>query len=88
VGGARERLRAADARPGRRADRRSARGPVLPYARDLTALHERLLAAAVGAGEIEDGTPGPRREMQVADPDGYCLMIAEIEVERVRFNDH
>jgi predicted lactoylglutathione lyase len=58
------------------------------YAHDLAALRERLVAAAVAAGEIEDGTPGPRREMQVADPDGYCLMIAEIEAERVRFNDH
>ncbi len=31
------------------------------------------------AGEIVDGSPGPRQEMQVADPDGYVLMVAQIE---------
>jgi uncharacterized glyoxalase superfamily protein PhnB len=56
------------------------------YVRDLAALRERLLAAGVPAGEIEDGSPSPKREMQIADPDGHCLMIAEIEDERVRFN--
>ena len=49
------------------------------YTRDLTQLRERLLAAGVAAGEIRDGTPGPRREMGLSDPDGYCLMIAEID---------
>jgi ketosteroid isomerase-like protein len=49
------------------------------YSRDLAALRDHLLAHGVQAGEIVDGTPGPRREMRVTDPDGYCLMIAEIE---------
>jgi ketosteroid isomerase-like protein/catechol 2,3-dioxygenase-like lactoylglutathione lyase family enzyme len=49
------------------------------YSHDLGALREQLLAAGVEAGEIEDGTPGPRREMRVIDPDGYELMIAQIE---------
>jgi Glyoxalase-like domain len=49
------------------------------YSTDLPALRERLLAAGVSAGEIVDGSPGPRKEMRVADPDGYCLMVAQIE---------
>jgi catechol 2,3-dioxygenase-like lactoylglutathione lyase family enzyme len=57
------------------------------YARDLAALRGRLLAARIAAGEIEDGTPGPKREMRVDDPDRYCVMIAEIDAERVRFGD-
>lgn len=46
---------------------------------DLAALREQLLAAGIEAGQIEDGSPGPRQEMQVADPDGYVLMVAQIE---------
>ncbi|MGH2872787.1 MAG: VOC family protein [Solirubrobacteraceae bacterium] len=49
------------------------------YASDLRALRDQLLAADVQVGEIVDGTPGPRQEMRVIDPDGYLLMIAEIE---------
>jgi hypothetical protein len=49
------------------------------YARDLAGLREHLLAAGVPAGDICDGSPGPEREMRVADPDGYVLMIAESE---------
>lgn len=48
------------------------------YSPDLTALRAQLLAGGVDAGEIEDGTPGPREEMKVTDPDGYVLMIAQI----------
>jgi hypothetical protein len=36
-------------------------------------------AAGVKAGEIEDGSPCPSQEMRVIDPDGYVLMIAQIE---------
>ena len=54
------------------------------YVRDLEALRADLVAAGVPAGEIVDGTPGPRRELRLSDPDGYCLMVAEIEGERVR----
>lgn len=48
------------------------------YSHDLPALRHQLLAAGIRAGEIEDGTPGPRHEMRVIDPDGYVLMIAQI----------
>jgi catechol 2,3-dioxygenase-like lactoylglutathione lyase family enzyme len=49
------------------------------YAEDLDALRHHLTENGVGAGSIVDGTPGPKREMTVRDPDGYCLMIAEID---------
>ena len=49
------------------------------YSRDLAGLRRHLLAHGVSAGEIVDGTPGPRQEMRVEDPDGYVLMIAQIE---------
>ncbi len=53
------------------------------YSSDLAALRGQLLAAGIDAGEIEDGSPGPREEMRVMDPDGYVLMIAQIEPEDV-----
>jgi ketosteroid isomerase-like protein len=65
-----------------------ARDPVEPgaqgvlfylYAADLAGLREQLLAAGIAAGEISDGTPGPRLEMQVLDPDEYVVMVAQIE---------
>ena len=49
------------------------------YSNDLAALREQLLAAGIDVGEIEDGTPGPREQMRLADPDGYVLKIAQIE---------
>jgi hypothetical protein len=49
------------------------------YADDLASLRQQLLANAVPVGEIRDGSPGPAREMGLADPDGWCLMVAEIE---------
>ncbi len=49
------------------------------YSHDLAALRDQLLAAGIDAGEIKDGTPGPREEMRVTDPDGYVLMIAQID---------
>jgi hypothetical protein len=49
------------------------------YSPDLAALRVQLLASGINAGEIEDGTPGPRQEMKVTDPDGYVLMVAQIE---------
>ncbi|MBA3262398.1 MAG: VOC family protein [Thermoleophilaceae bacterium] len=51
------------------------------YADDLDALRVHLLSKEVSVGPIVDGSPGPRREMTVHDPDGYCLMIAEGYVE-------
>lgn len=49
------------------------------YSPDLTALREHLVAAGARPGEIFDGSPGPRAELRVFDPDGYCLMVAQIE---------
>lgn len=49
------------------------------YAHDLAGLRDHLVAHGVAAGEIVDGSPGPRNEMRVEDPDGYVLMIAQIE---------
>jgi hypothetical protein len=49
------------------------------YSHDLAALRDQLLRAGIEAGQIEDGSPGPREEMRVTDPDGYVLMIAQIE---------
>jgi predicted enzyme related to lactoylglutathione lyase len=65
-----------------------ASAPVIPdqqatlfylYSEDLAALRDRVRDAGIAAGEIRDGTPGPRREMRLSDPDGYCLMVAQIE---------
>ena len=53
------------------------------YARNLDGLRAHLLARGVDAGEITSGGPGPDRRMRVDDPDGYTLMVAEIEGERV-----
>ena len=49
------------------------------YSHNLAALRGQLLLAGVEAGEVEDGSPGPREQMRVTDPDGYVLMIAQIE---------
>jgi hypothetical protein len=53
------------------------------YTRDLDALRARLLDAGVATGDITTGGPGPDRQMALDDPDGYRLMVAEIEGERV-----
>lgn len=49
------------------------------YADDLSALRDRLVADGVQVGEIRDGTPGPSNEMGLTDPDGYCLLVAQID---------
>ena len=49
------------------------------YSRDLAALRDQLVRAGIEAGPIEDRSPGPREEMRVTDPDGYVLMIAQID---------
>ena len=49
------------------------------YSSNLAALREQLLADGIEVGEIADGTPGPRREMRLTDPDGYVLMVAQVE---------
>jgi catechol 2,3-dioxygenase-like lactoylglutathione lyase family enzyme len=49
------------------------------YSDDLQALREQLISAGVDAGEIVDGRPGPREEMKLLDPDGYVVMVAQID---------
>jgi len=49
------------------------------YSDDLAALREQLLANGIPVGEIEGGTPGPSQEMRLSDPDGYVLMVAQLE---------
>lgn len=49
------------------------------YAHDLAGLRAHLIDHGVLAGKIVDGSPGPREEMRVSDPDGYVLMIAQID---------
>jgi ketosteroid isomerase-like protein/catechol 2,3-dioxygenase-like lactoylglutathione lyase family enzyme len=49
------------------------------YSEDLRALRDRLIAAGSPVSAIVDGRPGPRHEMRVTDPDGYCLMVAQLE---------
>jgi catechol 2,3-dioxygenase-like lactoylglutathione lyase family enzyme len=49
------------------------------YSDDLAALREQLLTDGIEVGEIVDGTPGPPQEMRLTDPDGYVLMVAQLE---------
>lgn len=49
------------------------------YSHDLAGLRAHLVAVGIDAGQIEDGSPGPREEMRVTDPDGYVLMVAQID---------
>ena len=49
------------------------------YSHDLAALRKQLLTGGIEVGQIVDGTPGPRQEMRLTDPDGYVLMVAQIE---------
>jgi uncharacterized glyoxalase superfamily protein PhnB len=49
------------------------------YSDDLAALRRQLVAAGIETGEIVDGTPGPKQELRLVDPDGYVLMIAQTE---------
>jgi len=49
------------------------------YAPDLVGLRDHLVSQGLTPGEIVDGTPGPALEMRLDDPDGYCLMIAQID---------
>jgi hypothetical protein len=51
------------------------------YSDDLAALRAQLLTNGIDAGQIEDGTPAPREQMRLIDPDGYVLMIAQVEPE-------
>jgi catechol 2,3-dioxygenase-like lactoylglutathione lyase family enzyme len=58
------------------------------YARNLDALRKRLTQLGVDPGEIEDGSPGPSREMCVTDPDGHRHMIGELSEDTVALWEH
>jgi catechol 2,3-dioxygenase-like lactoylglutathione lyase family enzyme len=49
------------------------------YSTNLGALRDQLLADGVDVGEIVDGTPGPKQQMDITDPDGYRLIVAQEE---------
>jgi hypothetical protein len=49
------------------------------YAEDLAGLRQRLIEAGWEPPEIEDGTPGPKQEMSLCDPDRHVLTIAQID---------
>lgn len=49
------------------------------YSDDLPALRRRLRAHGAAPSQIADGSPGPRQEMRLDDPDGYTLMIAQTD---------
>lgn len=51
------------------------------YSSNPAALREQFLAAGVAAGEILDGTPAPREQLRLADPDSCVLMVAQIEAD-------
>jgi catechol 2,3-dioxygenase-like lactoylglutathione lyase family enzyme len=53
------------------------------YVRSLDALRERLIERGFEAGEIRDGSPGPRRELCVRDPDGHGHMVAELAASSI-----
>jgi hypothetical protein len=52
--------------------------PALLPLENLAAARDHLEATGVPVGEIRDGSPGAPREMGLSDPDGWCLMVAEI----------
>ena len=49
------------------------------YSHDLRALQQHLRAHGVRVGGIVDGSPGPKQEMRLRDPDGYVLMVAQTD---------
>jgi hypothetical protein len=49
------------------------------FAEDLQGLRQHLIANGEHPGPIVDGSPGPSEEVEIRDPDGYKLMIAQIE---------
>lgn len=49
------------------------------YCADLAGLRAHLRGHGLRPGPIVNGTPGPRREMRLTDPDGYCLIVAQDE---------
>jgi catechol 2,3-dioxygenase-like lactoylglutathione lyase family enzyme len=61
-------------------------GPIEPtgsrhffYTEDLAGLRQGLIDAGWEPPEIQDGTPGPKQEMSLCDPDRHFLTIAQID---------
>ena len=54
------------------------------YTQDLTGLRDRVLAAGIDAGEIEQHSAGPRRQLRLEDPDGYAVFAGEISAARAQ----
>ena len=48
------------------------------YTENLVGLRERLIRDGWEPAEIVDGTPGPKQEMAICDPDRHFLTIAQI----------
>ncbi len=51
------------------------------YVADLAALRDRLLSEGVKVSEIRYPDYLPQGEFRTADPDGYCLMVAQSAVD-------
>jgi hypothetical protein len=49
------------------------------YTEDLAGLRQRLINAGGEPPEIEEGTPGPKQEISLCDPDRHFLTIAQID---------
>lgn len=49
------------------------------YSDGLAMLQQHLRAHDVQVGGICDGSPGPKQEMRLRDPDGYVLMVAQLD---------
>jgi predicted enzyme related to lactoylglutathione lyase len=48
------------------------------YVDDVAAMREKLLAAGLAPGLIEERFYAPQGEFRLIDPDGYCLMITHV----------
>ena len=49
------------------------------YTPDVVTLRERLLEHGIEVGEVTHPDYMPRGEIRVADPDGYVLLIGQLE---------
>ena len=48
------------------------------YTEDLAGLRDRLTEIGWEPPEIEDGTPGPKQELTICDPDRHFLTLAQV----------
>ena len=62
---------------------RASPGFLYLYTHSLDALRRRLLDHGFEPGEITDGSPGPKRELCVVDPDGHGHMITELSLSSI-----